>query len=65
MNEQKQSQNRFDKVVYCAKRAFDIEQGAPSLLGPEGKGHKPTVVALMEYEKGLFVTEQENIFDNF
>ena len=58
--------NRFEKVVYCSKRAFDIEQGAQSLLGPEAKGHKPTVVALMEYERGLVVEEsQENIFDNF
>ncbi len=47
--------NRFDIVVYAAKRARQIEMGADPLLDPEGD--KPAVIALREIGDKLTTIE--------
>lgn len=44
--------NRFDLVLFAAKRARSIQNGINSSLVPENKD-KCTVIALREIEKGL------------
>lgn len=61
-------ESRFDLIKKAARRAHDLSYGVPSAIGSEAKGHKPSVVALMEIEQGVLPKEDFSSgseFDSF
>ena len=40
--------SRFELIKKAARRAHELKSGAPSLFPKSAKGHKATVVALIE-----------------
>ena len=57
--------NRFEMIRVASKRAWDISYGVPSPLGAQAKGHKPTVVALMEMTQDVMPSQKSSQNDVF
>lgn len=52
---QKVIKDRFEIIKIAAKRAREIQEGAPSPI--DGEGHKPPVIALKEIAEGYLTAD--------